>query len=219
MSARAIASALVLGILGLIVLANSLYVIDMTEQVVITQFGKPIGDPIREPGLRLKAPFVCRMLTGRSRPVLWVDCDSEMLSAPTVLEDLQCDFAACDRSEFFGKPARRKWIVGALLFNPTPAARRLAGLWESLCNSDDRHGSDEYYFDVAWRQLRQQVISESLPPHFLALRTARQRGSTPRPGTVVLTTLSGNAARWNRRRRRRERSYPTRQESTEQTVA
>ena len=168
---------------------------------------------------RLKAPFVCRMLTGRSRPVLWVDCDSEMLSAPTVLEDLQCDFAACDRSEFFGKPARRKWIVGALLFNPTPAARRLAGLWESLCNSDDRHGSDEYYFDVAWRQLRQQVISESLPPHFLALRTARQRGSTPRPGTVVLTTLSGNAARWNRRRRRRERSYPTRQESTEQTVA
>jgi membrane protease subunit HflC len=35
----------------------SMYVIDETEQVVITQFGKPIGEPIQEPGLHFKIPY------------------------------------------------------------------------------------------------------------------------------------------------------------------
>ena len=41
-----------------IVLANSLYVVSEAEQVIITQFGKPVGDPIDAPGLKLKIPFV-----------------------------------------------------------------------------------------------------------------------------------------------------------------
>jgi membrane protease subunit HflC len=36
---------------------NSFYVVDETEQVVITQFGKPIGESIREPGLKFKIPY------------------------------------------------------------------------------------------------------------------------------------------------------------------
>ncbi len=58
MRARGIAIVLVVVVLGLVVLANSLYVVDMTEQVVITQFGRPVGDPIRAPGLKAKVPFV-----------------------------------------------------------------------------------------------------------------------------------------------------------------
>jgi len=34
-----------------------LYTVDETEQVVITQFGRPIGDPIKEPGLKFKWPW------------------------------------------------------------------------------------------------------------------------------------------------------------------
>lgn len=41
-----------------IVLANSLYVVSEAEQVIITQFGKPVGEPIDAPGLKLKIPFV-----------------------------------------------------------------------------------------------------------------------------------------------------------------
>lgn len=41
----------------IIVGALSTYVVDETEQVVITQFGKPIGKPIQEPGLKFKLPF------------------------------------------------------------------------------------------------------------------------------------------------------------------
>lgn len=58
-------------ILGLIVLGNSLYVVDMTEQVVVTQFGQPIGDPIKTPGLHVKVPFVQKANVFDKRVLEW----------------------------------------------------------------------------------------------------------------------------------------------------
>ncbi|MGD9157277.1 MAG: protease modulator HflC [Desulfobacteraceae bacterium] len=34
-----------------------IYTVDETEQVVITKFGKPIGDPMKDPGLKPKIPY------------------------------------------------------------------------------------------------------------------------------------------------------------------
>src|SRR6202790_512764 len=50
-------------IIGLIlvmvfVLSDAFYTVDQTEQVIITQFGKPVGPPITEPGLHLKTPYI-----------------------------------------------------------------------------------------------------------------------------------------------------------------
>jgi modulator of FtsH protease HflC len=45
-------------ILGTLVVFASAYVVDETEQVVITQFGRVIGEPITEPGLRFRIPFI-----------------------------------------------------------------------------------------------------------------------------------------------------------------
>ncbi len=42
----------------LILFAKPFYVVDETEQVIITQFGKPIGNAITEPGLHFKLPFI-----------------------------------------------------------------------------------------------------------------------------------------------------------------
>jgi membrane protease subunit HflC len=39
-------------------LSDAFYTVDQTEQVIITQFGKPVGQPVTEPGLHLKMPFV-----------------------------------------------------------------------------------------------------------------------------------------------------------------
>lgn len=48
----------ILLILVIIVLSDALYIVDETKQVVITQFGKPIGKPVKEAGLHLKIPFI-----------------------------------------------------------------------------------------------------------------------------------------------------------------
>ena len=47
-----------LGFLILIVLSSSLYIVYETQQVVITQFGEPVGEPVTEPGIHLKLPFI-----------------------------------------------------------------------------------------------------------------------------------------------------------------
>ena len=41
-----------------VVLQSSLYTVPEASQVVITQFGKPVGEPVTEPGLHAKMPFV-----------------------------------------------------------------------------------------------------------------------------------------------------------------
>ena len=41
-----------------VLLYNAAYVVDETEQVVITQFGRIIGDPKTAPGLKFKIPFI-----------------------------------------------------------------------------------------------------------------------------------------------------------------
>jgi len=43
---------------GTYVLAGSIYTVGEIEQVIITQFGKPVGDPVTTAGLKLKVPFV-----------------------------------------------------------------------------------------------------------------------------------------------------------------
>lgn len=50
----AVVAALVL----LIVLRTAFYTVKQTQQVIVTQFGKPVGDPVTEPGLHLKLPFI-----------------------------------------------------------------------------------------------------------------------------------------------------------------
>jgi membrane protease subunit HflC len=47
------------GALAIIVLFSGFaFVVDETEQVVITQFGKPVGDAIKDAGIHFKIPFI-----------------------------------------------------------------------------------------------------------------------------------------------------------------
>lgn len=48
----------ILAFIALIVIASSAYIVSETEQVIITQFGKPVGDPVVTPGMHFKLPVV-----------------------------------------------------------------------------------------------------------------------------------------------------------------
>ena len=64
--------------LGIIVLVQSLYRIDETEQVIITQFGKPIGEVISDSGLKLKVPFIQTVNRIEKRILLWDGAANDM---------------------------------------------------------------------------------------------------------------------------------------------
>ena len=54
LSLAAAALALLLLLMG----SGAFYTVDPTEQVIVTQFGKPVGAPVTEPGLHFKMPLV-----------------------------------------------------------------------------------------------------------------------------------------------------------------
>jgi membrane protease subunit HflC len=77
-------------LIGAFLLWNSFYTISMTEQVIITQFGKVKGLTITEPGIHLKTPFIDtvnrfdkRVLEWDSRPVSMTTRDKQYLEIGT----------------------------------------------------------------------------------------------------------------------------------------
>ena len=61
----------VLVILGIVVLRSMLYTVDETKQVIITQFGRPMGEPIKASGLHFKTPFIQKANYFEKRILEW----------------------------------------------------------------------------------------------------------------------------------------------------
>ena len=49
---------IVIAVLGIIVLQSSTFIVNETEQAIVTQFGKPVGAPITTPGIQFKLPLI-----------------------------------------------------------------------------------------------------------------------------------------------------------------
>ena len=68
------------GLLILILFFSSCYVVREWEQVVITQFGDPVGEPVTESGIHVKIPFVQKVNRFEKRILIW---DGERNQIPT----------------------------------------------------------------------------------------------------------------------------------------
>lgn len=71
---------LVAVVAGLILLVSSAYRVSETQQAIITQFGKPVGDPVTDAGLHFKMPFVQKVNMLEKRILEW---DGEPTEMPT----------------------------------------------------------------------------------------------------------------------------------------
>ena len=62
----------------LLVISGALYTVDETKQVIITQFGKPVGEPVTEAGLKFKTPFIQEVNPIERRILEWDGSPSNM---------------------------------------------------------------------------------------------------------------------------------------------
>jgi modulator of FtsH protease HflC len=65
---------------ALIVTMDSFFIIDETQQAIITQFGKPVGEPRTKPGMNFKMPFVQKVQFFDKRFLEW---DGDANQVPT----------------------------------------------------------------------------------------------------------------------------------------
>ena len=67
-------------ILAIVVISSGVYVLDETQQAIVTQFGKPVGAPRTQPGLQFKVPFVQKVQFFDKRYLEW---DGDPNQVPT----------------------------------------------------------------------------------------------------------------------------------------
>ena len=72
---------IILLIAAVIVVYDSAFTVSETEQVVITQFGRIVGDAIKEPGLKFKLPFIQKAHVFNKNILEW---DGEPGQIPTL---------------------------------------------------------------------------------------------------------------------------------------
>lgn len=76
-------ASLVLGVVAVaagIAALDSIFVVDETQQAVVTQFGRPVGEPRIDPGLNVKLPFIQRVSFFDKRFLEW---DGDANQVPT----------------------------------------------------------------------------------------------------------------------------------------
>ena len=64
--------------IGAYVLMSAIYTVNEVEQIIITQFGKPIGEPVTTAGLKLKVPFIQDVNPIEKRVLEWDGSPSDM---------------------------------------------------------------------------------------------------------------------------------------------
>jgi membrane protease subunit HflC len=64
----------------MLVLPGAFYTVEQTEQVILTQFGRPVGAPVVEPGLHFKLPFIQTVNSLDKRFLQW---DGAPVGIPT----------------------------------------------------------------------------------------------------------------------------------------
>jgi membrane protease subunit HflC len=67
-------------LLAVATIGGAFYIVNEAQQVIITQFGKPVGDPITTPGLKVKTPFIQKANYFEKRFLEW---DGDPNEVPT----------------------------------------------------------------------------------------------------------------------------------------
>jgi membrane protease subunit HflC len=58
-------------VVGAILLLSSAFIVDEAEQALVLQFGRPVGDPITQPGIHFKTPFIQEVRKYDKRLIAW----------------------------------------------------------------------------------------------------------------------------------------------------
>ncbi len=121
MKGRGIA-AIVIIVIVVILGSNTFYIINESEQAIITQFGKPIGDKIDKAGLHVKVPIIHALHRFEKRILIW---DGSADQIPTL-----------DKKYIWLDTTARWRIVDPLLFyqsvgNVTGALGRMVDIIDS----------------------------------------------------------------------------------------
>src|SRR3990167_2095346 len=130
-------------VIALVLASGALFIVDETKQVVITQFGKPVGNPIASAGLYFKIPFIQEahyfekrllewdgdpnQIPTKDKKYIWVDTMArwKVVDALKFLQSVGNEISASSRLDDIINSATRDAITGHLLVEAVRNSNRI----------------------------------------------------------------------------------------------
>jgi membrane protease subunit HflC len=176
---------LAIAVIAALVLYNSAYVIDETEQVVITQFGRIIGDAKKTPGLKFKVPFIQKVnyfpknllewdgdpgqIPTKDKTYIWVDTFARWrISDPVVyFQTVKDEFSALKRLDDIIDPAMRDLISAYPLVESVRNTDRPMDTFDAIRGLEAKEGEDtpkrmvRYRVDLGRAEIARQIEKQA----------------------------------------------------------
>ncbi len=164
----------ILAIIGVLIVLvyGSAYVVDETEQVVVTQFGRIVGEPVKTPGLKFKLPFIQKanylpnillewdgdpgQIPTKDKTYIWVDTFARWrISDPIVyFQTVKDEFNALKRLDEIIDPAMRNMISSYPLVESVRNTARPMDTFEAFAGNEEQGKEQE---DKNKRMVRYKV--------------------------------------------------------------
>jgi len=158
--------------------SGALFIVDETRQVVITQFGKPVGNPITSAGLHFKMPFIQdahyfekrllewdgdpNQIPTKDKKYIWVDTMArwKIVDALKFLQSVGNELSASSRLDDIINSATRDAVTGHLLIE---AVRNSNRILENKELGEDAIVSEEALerIEIGRQQLTRSILDKA----------------------------------------------------------
>ena len=171
---------LIVAAAGIVLVYSAAYVVDETEQVVITQFGKVVGTPVTTPGLNFKVPFVQKasyfpnnLLTWDGDPgqvptkdktYIWVDTFArwKIVDPVKYFQTVNNEFAALERLDDIIDPAMRNLVTSFPLVESVRNTSRSMDTFETA-DGDDNQKRVQYKINLGRDEIIKRIVEQARP--------------------------------------------------------
>ena len=161
----------------IVLVYSSAYVVDETEQVVITQFGKVVNKPVTTPGLNFKIPFIQKasyfpnnLLTWDGDPgqvptkdktYIWVDTFArwKIVDPIKFFQTVNNEFAAMERLDDIIDPAMRNLVTSFPLVESVRNSSRSMDTFESV--GAETRKRIQYKINLGRDEITKRIVAQA----------------------------------------------------------
>jgi membrane protease subunit HflC len=169
-------------IIVVLFIAGSVFVVDETEQIIITQFGKVIGSPIKEPGLYMKIPLIQEVnyfpknllrwdgnpgqIPTLDKTYIWVDTFArwKIVDPVKFFQTVNNTVSALARLDDIIDPAVRNFITSYSLIETVRKSARELDTFEAGMMEDKKYEMQSLFAIKTGRELIMKGILEQAQP-------------------------------------------------------
>ncbi len=162
-------------------LYSAAYVVDETEQVVVTQFGKVTGEPVTEPGLNFRIPFIQKptffpknlqewdgdpgQIPTLDKTYIWVDAFARwrIIDPIKFFQTVSDMFSARNRLDDIIDPAVRNFITSYQLIETVRKSNRELDTFEVGLEDIQRDQQTTFSITTGREKITQGILKQAQP--------------------------------------------------------